>query len=203
MSLNSLERTIDKVLSQKESALISEIDSALQKSLKNLESSKSSLQTEYDSIIESSKKQAENLKRQIIGSSTLNARNKELVIIESAIDEIFNKAREKLAESNSQKNYEKLLTRMIEDTAAKLGSELIIQCNKTDLKLVKKLSSEISTEKKMKITVSDEVIDIIGGIKATSVDGTMTLDNTLDSSIESLKPLIRKDIVHLLRGENK
>jgi len=203
MSLNSLERTIDKVLSQKESALISEIDSALQKSLKNLESSKSSLQTEYDSIIESSKKQAENLKRQIIGSSTLNARNKELVIIESAIDEIFNKAREKLAESNSQKNYEKLLTRMIEDTAARLGSELIIQCNKTDLKLVKKLSSEISTEKKMKITVSDEVIDIIGGIKATSVDGTMTLDNTLDSSIESLKPLIRKDIVHLLRGENK
>ena len=203
MSLNSLERTIDKVLSQKESALISEIDSALQKSLKNLESSKSSLQTEYDSIIESSKKQAENLKRQIIGSSTLNARNKELVIIESAIDEIFSKAREKLAESNSQKNYEKLLTRMIEDTAAKLGSELIIQCNKTDLKLVKKLSSEISTEKKMKITVSDEVTDIIGGIKATSVDGTMTLDSTLDSNIESLKPLIRKDIVQLLRGEKK
>lgn len=203
MSLNSLERTIDKVLSQKESALISEIDSALQKSLKNLESSKSSLQTEYDNIIESSKKQAENLKRQIIGSSTLNARNKELVIIESAIDEIFNKAREKLAESNSQKNYEKLLASMIEDTAAKLGSDVVIQCNKTDLKLVKKISSEESTNKKVKITVSDEVIDVIGGIRATSVDGTMTLDNTLDSSIESLKPLIRKDIVQLLRGEIK
>jgi V/A-type H+-transporting ATPase subunit E len=203
MSLNSLERTIDKVLSQKESALISEIDSALQNSLKNLESSKSSLQVEYENIIQSSKKQGENLKRQIIGSSTLNARNKELLIIESAIDEIFNKAREKLAERNSQKNYEKLLTRMIEDTAAKLGFEIIIQCNKTDLKLVKKLSSEISTEKKMKITVSDELIDIIGGIKATSVDGIMTLDNTLDSSIESLKPLIRKDIVQLLRGESK
>jgi len=203
MSLNSLERTIDKVLSQKESALISEIDSALQKSLKNLESSKSSLQTEYDNIIESSKKQAENLKRQIIGSSTLNARNKELLIIESAIDEIFNKAREKLAESNSQKNYEKLLASMIEDTAAKLGSDVVIQCNKTDLKLVKKISSEESTNKKVKITVSDEVIDVIGGIRATSVDGTMTLDNTLDSSIEGLKPLIRKDIVQLLRGEIK
>lgn len=203
MSLNSLESTIDKVLSQKESALISEIDSALQKSLKNLESSKSSLQTEYDNIIESSKKQAENLKRQIIGSSTLNARNKELVIIESAIDEIFNKAREKLAESNSQKNYEKLLASMIKDTATKLGSDVVIQCNKTDLKLVKKISSEESTNKKVKITVSDEVIDVIGGIKATSVDGTMTLDNTLDSSIESLKPLIRKDIVQLLRGEIK
>ena len=55
----------------------------------------------------------------------------------------------------------------------------------------------------MKITVSDEVLDIIGGIKATSLDRTMTLDNTLDSSIESLKPLIRKEIVQLLRGEKK
>jgi len=203
MSSNSLERTLDKVLSQKESALISEIDSALQNSLKNLESSKSSLQVEYDNIIESSKKQAENLKRQIIGSSTLNARNKELVIIESAIDEIFIRAKEKLAKSNNEKNYEKLLTRLIQDSSAKLGSEIVIQCNKTDLNLVKKLVSQESSNTKSKITVSDEAVDIIGGIKAASVDGTMSLDNTLDSNIETLKPLIRKEIVQLLRGENK
>jgi len=203
MSLNSLERTIDKVLSQKESELISDIDSALQNSLKNLESSKSTLQVEYDAIIESSKKQAENLKRQIIGSSTLNARNKELVIIESAIDEIFTKAKEKLAQSNNEKNYEKLLTRLIQDSVSKLGSDTVIQCNKADQKLVRKVSSQESTGKNMKISVSDDFIDIIGGIKATSADGTMTLDNTLDCNIESLKPLIRKDIVQLLRGENK
>jgi V/A-type H+-transporting ATPase subunit E len=203
MSLNSLERTIDKVLSQKESELVSEIDSALQNSLKNLESSKSTLQVEYDAIIESSKKQAENLKRQIIGSSTLNARNKELIIIESAIDEIFTKAKEKLTQSNNEKNYEKLLTRMIQDSVSKLGSDIVIQCNKTDQKLVRKISSQESTGKNMKISVSDDFLDMIGGIKATSVDGTMTLDSTLDSNIESLKPLIRKDIVQLLRGEKK
>lgn len=203
MSLNSLERTIDKVLSQKESELVSEIDSALQNSLKNLESSKSTLQVEYDGIIESSKKQAENLKRQIIGSSTLNARNKELIIIESAIDEIFTKAKEKLTQSNNEKNYEKLLTRMIQDSVSKLGSDIVIQCNKTDQKLVRKISSQESTGKNMKISVSDDFLNIIGGIKATSVDGTTTLDSTLDSNIESLKPFIRKDIVQLLRGEKK
>jgi V/A-type H+-transporting ATPase subunit E len=71
------------------------------------------------------------------------------------------------------------------------------------LNLVKKLVSQESSNRKSKITVSDEVVDIIGGIKAASVDGTMSLDNTLDSNIESLKPLIRKEIVQLLRGENK
>lgn len=92
---------------------------------------------------------------------------------------------------------------MIQDSSTKLGSEIVIQCNKPDLNLVKKLVSQEASNKKSKITVSDEVIDIIGGIKAASVDGTMSLDNTLDSNIESLKPLIRKEIVQLLRGENK
>lgn len=71
------------------------------------------------------------------------------------------------------------------------------------MNLVKKLVSQESSNRKSKITVSDEVVDIIGGIKAASVDGTMSLDNTLDSNIETLKPLIRKEIVQLLRGENK
>ncbi|MFZ0647484.1 MAG: V-type ATP synthase subunit E family protein, partial [Nitrososphaeraceae archaeon] len=79
----------------------------------------------------------------------------------------------------------------------------VIHCNKADQKLVRKISSQESTSKNMKVSVSDDFLDIIGGIKATSADGTMTLDNTLDSNIESLKPLIRKDIVQLLRGENK
>ena len=92
---------------------------------------------------------------------------------------------------------------MIQDSSAKLGSEIVIQCNKTDLNLVKKLVSQEASNKKSKISVSDEVVDIIGGIKAASVDGTTSLDNTLDSNIESLKPLIRKEIVQLLRGENK
>jgi len=96
-----------------------------------------------------------------------------------------------------------LLTRMIQDSVSKLGSGILIQCNKADQKLVRKISSQESTGKNVKVSVSDDFLDIIGGIKATSVDGTMTLDNTLDSNIETLKPLIRKDIVQLLRREKK
>jgi V/A-type H+-transporting ATPase subunit E len=71
------------------------------------------------------------------------------------------------------------------------------------LSLVKKLVSQEASNKKSRITVSDQVVNILGGIRAASVDGTMSLDNTLDSNIESLKPLIRKEIVQLLRGDNK
>ena len=133
MSSSSLERTIDKVLSQTESELMSRIDTALQDSLNNLESSKSRLQSDYENVIESSKKQAENLKRQIIGASKLGARNKELVVVESAINNVFLKAKERLMSGKDKENYKNLLNRMISDSISKLESpKILIECNKEE-----------------------------------------------------------------------
>jgi vacuolar-type H+-ATPase subunit E/Vma4 len=39
----------------------------------------------------------------------------------------------------------------------------------------------------------------MGGFRIKSTDGTITLNNTIDSRIETLKPLIRKNIAHILR----
>jgi V/A-type H+-transporting ATPase subunit E len=202
MSSNSLERTIDKVLTQTESELISQIDSGIQESLTKLDSSRTKLQSEYEAIVESAKKEAENLKRQIIGSSRLSARNKELVLIESAINEIFRIVKEKLQSKSNDKLYKDLLRKMIEESISPLDSpEIIIESNKNDYDTVKKILQDLSTYKKVKLTLSKKPIEIVGGIRAVSADGTMTLDNTLDSKIERLKPLIRKEIVQLLRGE--
>ncbi len=203
MSSASLERTIDKVLEQKESELISQVDSALKESLSNLDASRAKLQSEYNGIIESAKKQAENLKRQIIGSSRLTARNRELLLIESAINDIFAKAKQRLGSPSNEKEYKDLIKKMIEVSVARLdSSEVVIECNKNDFELVKKIISDMSTAKnKVKLNISKKPVDIIGGIRAVSGDGTMTLDNSLDSRIDRLKPLIRKELVQLLRGE--
>ena len=203
MSSSSLERTIDKVLAQNESEFTAQIDSALKEALSNLDASRVKLQSEYDVIIQSAKKQAENIKRQIIGSSRLTARNKELLLIESAINDIFAKAKQKLGSAYNEKEYRNLLKRMIEESVQRLGSaEVVIECNKNDLEIVKKILSDLSANKnKVKVSLSKKPVDIIGGIRAVSGDGTMTLDNSLDSQIERLKPLIRKELVQLLRGD--
>src|SRR5215218_5078020 len=113
MSSNSaLERTINKVLSQKETELISQIDSAYEESLSNLEASRDRLEAERTRIIESAKKQAENLKRQIVGSSRLAARNQELLMIENAVNKAFEEAKKKLQASSSTDSYKELLKHM-------------------------------------------------------------------------------------------
>ncbi len=204
MSSNSaLERTIDKVLSQKEAELISKIDSAYQESLNNLEASRGKLEAERTKIIESAKKQAENLKRQIVGSSRLAARNQELLMIENAVNDAFEEARKKLASSGGKDSYRTLLSSIVEDSVSSVGSgEVLVECNKNDAELVRKIIADLQKKNpKVQARLSDQPIDVIGGIRVKSADGTMTYDNTLDSRIERLKPLIRKNIAQMLRGE--
>jgi V/A-type H+-transporting ATPase subunit E len=204
MSSNSaLERTISKVLSQKEEELISKIDSAYQESLNNLEASRGKLESERTKIIESAKKQAENLKRQIVGSNRLAARNQELLMIEAAVNNAFEEARKKLAASGGKDSYRALMSSIIEDSISSVGSgEVVIECNKKDAELVKKILADLQKKNpKVQARVSDNHIDVLGGIRIKSADGTMTYDSTLDSRIERLKPLIRKNIAQILRGE--
>lgn len=204
MSSNSaLERTINKVLSQKEAELVSKIDSAYQESLNNLEASRGKLEAERTRIIESAKKQAENLKRQIVGSARLTARNQELLTIENAVNNAFEEARKKLSSSGGKDSYKTLMSGIIEESVSSVGSgEVVIECNKSDVELVRKILADLqSRNPKVKAKVSDRYIDVLGGIRVKSADGTMTFDNTLDSRIERLKPLIRKNIAQMLRGE--
>jgi V/A-type H+-transporting ATPase subunit E len=204
MSSNSaLERTISKVLSQKEAELISKIDSAYQDSLNNLEASRGKLEAERTRIVESAKKQAENLKRQIVGSGRLAARNQELLMIENAVNNAFEEARKKLATSGGKDSYKALMSTIIEESVSSVGSgEVMIECNKNDAELVRKIVADLQKKNsKVQAKVSDKSIDVLGGIRVKSADGTMTYDNTLDSRIERLKPLIRKNIAQMLRGE--
>ena len=80
------------------------------------------------------------------------------------------------------------------------ADEVIIQCNRNDFDLVKKAIANLSN-KNVRMTLSEQPINVIGGIRVRSVDGSTTYDNTLDSRIERFKPLIRKNIVQMLRSE--
>ncbi len=183
--------------------MISQIDLAYQESLKNLEASRSNLDAERTRIIESARKQAENLKRQIVGSSRLSARNKELIMIETDVNEAFERAKSWLASSSKDESYRSLLAKVVEESIPSVGSdEVIVECNKNDFEQVKKIVADLSKKNpKLKAKISDQPINAIGGVRVKSADGTMSFDNTLDSRIERLKPLIRKNIARMLRGE--
>jgi len=187
---SKLESTIDKILNQTEIENLSSLKKSFEESLEILTKSQTSLEQDYDRIIDEGKKEAEKIEKQIIGSSDLESRNKQILLIEDSIKKVFEKAIEKISSSTNNENYSKLIESLIEESTNALGtSDVIIFTNSKDKEVVQGLLSKFSGAE-----LSSDSIDCLGGVEVKSKDGSMTFNNTIDARIERMKPLIRKDI---------
>jgi V/A-type H+/Na+-transporting ATPase subunit E len=196
-----LERTIDQIITNKESELLTQLNKSYLESINNIDLSKSRMEIEYENIISNAKKKAENLKRQVVGSNKISARNKELVLLEQAVNDVYVKAKEKLVLDSEEPNYRNMLIKILDESIPNLGTvDIIIECLKKDVDFFKKQIESLSLKYNKKIKVQSNLKNSMGGFKIKSYDGTVTLDNTIDSRIERLKPLIRKNIAQILRG---
>ncbi len=187
---SKLESTIDKILRQTEIENLSSLKKSFEESLEILTKSQSSLEEDYDRIIDEGKKEAEKIEKQIIGSSDLESRNKEILLVEDSIKKVFEKAIEKISSSTRNDSYPKLIESLLEESINALGTnDVIISTNSKDKEIVQGLLSKFSGAE-----LSSDSINCLGGVEVKSKDGSMTFTNTIDSKIDRMKPLIRKDI---------
>ncbi len=187
---SALERTIDKILSQTESNILSSLNEALTESQQKLEDSAKILEQEYDQIINDGKKEADKIEKQIMGGADLEARNKQLTTIEESINKVFEKALGEIANADRSGDYSNLLKSLLDESTKILGTtEIVVFTNTKDKEIVQSMLPQYPGSE-----LSSETIECLGGVKVKSKDGSMTFDNTVDARIERLKPLIRKDI---------
>jgi len=186
----ALEGTIDKILKNTESDILSSLKSALDDSQQNLADSVTKLETEYDKIISDGKKEADKIEKQIVGGSDIEARNKQLLALEAAVDRVFTTALEQITNSDRNNDYANLINTLLQQATSTLGTtEVRVFTNAKDKDVVQSSLSNFSGSE-----LSSETIECIGGVKIESKDGAMKFDNTIDAKIDRLKPLIRKEI---------
>ena len=190
MGSNSLEQTIDKILDKTRNELVSGLEKSHSEYQQTLDDSLARLEQEYDKIISEGRKEAAKIKKQIVGSSDLDARNKQLLALESVVDDVFAKALDQIANIDRGSDYANLAKTLLKESVSVLGTtEVIVFTNSKDRDIIQSIISEFSGAE-----LSADAIDCLGGVVVKSKDGMMTFDNTLDARIERLKPLIRKDI---------
>lgn len=189
-SNSALEHTIDKILTQTEKSILSNIQSALSESQKTLDNAIPKLEQEYEKVISDGKKEADKIEKQIIGSSDLEARNKQLLALEEAIDKVFTKAIDQISNMARSGDYSNLIKTLLDESTEILGTtKVIIYTNSKDKNVVQDVLSKYPGAE-----ISPEPINCLGGITVKSKDGAMKFDNTLDARIQRMKPLIRKEI---------
>ncbi len=185
-----LEKTVDKILNQTENELLTSLKNSFEESNETLSKSLTSLEQEYDRIIDEGKKESEKIEKKIIGSSDLESRNKQLLLVEESVEKVFDKAIEKISSANRNENYSKLINNLLDESTSALGTtDVIVYTNSKDKVIVEPLLSKFSGSE-----LSSETIDCLGGVQVKSKDGSMTFTNTIDARLERMKPLIRKEI---------
>lgn len=189
-SNSSLELTVDKILAKTEKEILSDLEKSGLDAKKTLDNSLSKLEQEYDHIITNGKKEADKIEKQIIGSSDIEARNKQLTTVEVSIDKVFTKALDEISNADRSGDYSNFIKSLLDESTKILGTtDVIVFTNSKDKGVVQSALSNYSGAE-----LSSETIDCLGGVKVKSKDGTMTFDNTIDAKIERMKPFIRKDI---------
>jgi len=185
-----LERTVDKILNQTQVEILTSLKNSFDESIETLSKSQSSLEQEYDKTIDEGRKESEKIEKQIVGSSDLESRNKQLLLVEESVEKVFDKAIEKIKAANRDENYSKLLTLLLDESTEALGTtEVMVYTNSKDQEVVKKLLSKYSGSE-----LSSDTIDCLGGVEIKSKDGSMSFNNTINARINRMKPLIRKEI---------
>jgi len=186
-SNSSLEQAIDKILNKTKKEIIADLENSGSEAKQALDNALPELEQEYEKIIADGKKEADKIEKQIIGSSDLEIRNKQLMLLEEAVDKVFTKALEEISNTPADSN---LIKTLLDESTKILGTtEITVFANSKDQDVVKSTLAQFSGAE-----LSSETIDCLGGITIKSKDGTMTFDNTIDAKIERLKPLIRKEI---------
>ena len=187
---STITATIDKILNQTEKSILTDISGELSNSHQKLDDSVSKLEAEYDKIIADGKKEADKIEKQIVGGADIEARNKQLLALESSVNRVFATALEQITNSDRNSDYANLINSLLEESTKILGTtEVKVFTNSKDRDTVQSALSRFPGSE-----LSSENIDCIGGVKLESKVGSMKFDNTIDAKIDRLKPLIRKEI---------
>ena len=190
MTDSLLAKSIDKILEKTEKEILVNLENSFSDAKQTLDNSIPKLEQEFDKIISDGKKEADKIEKQIIGSSDLEVRNKQLLALEIAIDEVFTKALVQIANADRSGDYSNLMKTLLDESTKILSTtKVIVSTNSKDKDLVQSLLSKYPGAE-----LSPETIDCLGGVVVKSKDGAMKFDNTLDARIQRLKPLIRKEI---------
>jgi len=185
-----LAKSIDKILEKTEKNILVNLENSFSDAKNTLDNSIPKLEQESDKIISDGKKEASKIEKQIIGSSDLDVRNKQLLALEVAIDKVFTKALDQIANADRSADYSNLMRILLDESTKTLGTtKVIVSTNSKDKDLIRSLLSNYPGAE-----LSSETINCLGGVTVKSKDGAMKFDNTIDARFQRLKPLIRKQI---------
>lgn len=195
--MSAAENVVDKVVTEAFKEFTSELSKSAAQAEENITAYEKQTLSEVSKILETAERQEDILKRKILGSAELTARNQQLQLIEDAVAKVFEEALNRLSNLGGERA-EKALKQLVKEALEAVEGNVTILCRREDYESVKKIAQELSKGAKRSITVSRNYISSKGGVQVVSEDGTTMYDNTYEARLGRIRQLLRKEVVKTL-----
>ncbi|BDR92612.1 V-type ATP synthase subunit E [Vulcanisaeta souniana] len=151
----------------------------------------------YSSVLENIDKELNMEKEYKLYDEMMKTKKEKLSIIEEAYTEVVRRIRDRIRSMKGTDDYKRFLRNSIMWASAIIGSkELIITTSESDKKIIKELILELGLDATVN-TTKDELLGVI----ASSSDGSVKIDATLDSRLRLMEHQIKTLLAHIALSE--
>jgi Archaeal/vacuolar-type H+-ATPase subunit E len=200
---DNIERLSRDILQQAQSEADQVISEAKSKADQILKRAQDDAAAEKAQILDQAKRDADRIRSQAIATTQLKARTMLLESREKLLTEVFAEALKQLPSVQQWNDYEAIVESLAAEAVAQIRNEnVVLRADKTTAKLltdslVKKLAQKFTE----KITLGDP-LEGKTGVVASTTNGHLTFDNTLETRLQKLENELRSPVYHLLMGES-
>ncbi len=168
-----------------------------------LDEAKAEAERRCKSIIDKAEKDVETKLKETSSLLDAEAKNELLRAHEELVEDVFNRTRERLKQYASSTDYSACLIRLISEASEQIGSDkLTLRLNKRDHRLMTKNQLQALSKKLgVELIKSDDFLNSVGGSIVSTLDGRIMVNNTFESRLEMLKPVLRARVARILFEE--
>ncbi|RLI08672.1 hypothetical protein DRO24_00825 [Candidatus Bathyarchaeota archaeon] len=145
-------------------------------------------------------------RERILGEAEMEGRRKLMEAREEMVSRVFEEATKRIEnlinDEERRDEYLEILSKLIAEAVERIGgSEFIISANERDLELLKRNLGKIRRSlpsRELKLTLSEEPIECLGGVIVESGDRLKVYNNTLDGRLLRVRRLLSAKVAERL-----
>ena len=198
----NIERLSRDILQQAESEAEQIISEAKSKAEQIQKRAQEEAAAERVRILNQAKRDSDRIRSQAIATTQLKARTMQLESREKLLTEVFEASLKKIPSVQQWNDYEAIVEKLALEAIAQIGSDkIIIYSDKfTNKLLAESILKKNNSEFGGTIELGDP-LEKGTGLIASTTNGHLTYDNTLETRLQKLENELRAPVNHLLMGE--
>jgi len=180
--------------------IIKEADEKAAKILASAETEVMRIKTDNDSqVLQLVGSDLRTVRNRIIGQAELKGKSDLMAARSKLLEQVYDNVRDKLKDiadgKDPNQQYSEILEKLLKEAVELVGGDdFIIAVNKRDQSYMKSEIGVLTFKLGVKLRLSTELIDVIGGLVCTSGTGDKIYYNTLDGRLEHVRRIKAAEI---------